>query len=59
MFIALGQPADIVVALDGDRGPAGEGDALDHVGIERALRQESAPPIFFASSSNTSMKAGR
>ena len=37
---ALRQPADIVVRLDGDRGPAGEGDALDHVGIERALREE-------------------
>jgi hypothetical protein len=37
---ALGQAADIVVRLDGDRGPAGEGDALDHVGIERALREE-------------------
>ena len=37
---ALGQAADIVVRLDGDRGPAGERHALDHVGIERALRQE-------------------
>ena len=37
---ALGQAADIVVALDGDGGAAGEGDALDHVRIERALRQE-------------------
>ena len=36
----LGQAADIVVALDGDRGPAGERDRLDHVGIERALGQE-------------------
>ena len=37
---ALGQAADIVVRLDGDRGPAGERHALDHVGIERALRQK-------------------
>ena len=35
-----GQAADIVVRLDGHRRAAGEGDALDHVGIERALRQE-------------------
>ena len=37
---ALGQAADIVVALDRDRGAAGERHALDHVGIERALGQE-------------------
>ena len=37
---ALGQAADIVVRLDRHRRPAAEGDALDHVGIERALRQE-------------------
>ena len=37
---ALGQAADIVVRLDGDAGAAGEAHALDHVGIERALRQE-------------------
>ena len=37
---ALRQPADIVVRLDGDRRAAGERHALDHVGIERALRQE-------------------
>ena len=36
----VGQAADIVVRLDRHRGAAGEGDALDHVGIERALRQE-------------------
>ena len=36
----LGQAADIVVALDRHRRPAGEADAFDHVGIERALRQE-------------------
>ena len=53
---ALGQAADIVVRLDGHRRAAGEGDALDHVGIERALREEirrrrsSSPPR-----SNTSM----
>ena len=29
---ALREPAHIVVALDGDGGAAGEGDALDHVG---------------------------
>jgi hypothetical protein len=46
---ALGQAADIVVALDRDRRAAGEGDALDHVGIERALGEEFAPPIFLAS----------
>ena len=34
------QAADIVVRLDRHRGAAGERDALDHVGIERALRQE-------------------
>ena len=37
---ALGQAADIVVRLDGDRRPAGERDALDHVGVERALGEE-------------------
>ena len=37
---ALGQAADIVVRLDGDRRAAGERDAFDHVGIERALGQE-------------------
>ena len=37
---ALGQAADIVVRLDGDRRAAGEGNAFDHVGIERALREE-------------------
>ena len=37
---ALGQPAHIVVRLDRHRGPAGERDALDDVGIERALGQE-------------------
>ncbi len=37
---ALGQAADIVVRLDRDRRAAGERHALDHVGIERALRQE-------------------
>ena len=37
---ALGQAADIVVALDGDRGAAGEGDGFDDVRIERALGQE-------------------
>ena len=37
---ALGQAADIVVALDRHRGPAGKRHAFDHVGIERALSQE-------------------
>jgi hypothetical protein len=37
---AFRQAADIVVALDGHRRPAGERDALDHVGIERALGEE-------------------
>src|SRR3546814_10048230 len=36
----LRQAADIVVALDRDAGAAGEGDALDHVRVERALGQE-------------------
>ena len=36
----LGQAADIVVALDRHRRAAGEADALDHVGIERALGEE-------------------
>ena len=40
MLHALGQAADVVVALDRRRGTAGERHALDHVGIERALRQE-------------------
>ena len=37
---ALGQSADVVVRLDGHRRSAGERHALDHVGIERALRQK-------------------
>src|SRR3954467_14255925 len=37
---ALGQAADIVMRLDRVRGTAGEGHALDHVGIKRALRQK-------------------
>ena len=37
---ALGQAADIVVRLDRHRRPAGERHALDHVRIERALREE-------------------
>ena len=44
-----------MVRLDRHRGPAGEGDALDHVRIERALGQELGAPSFLASSSNTSM----
>src|SRR5205823_11868574 len=34
------KPADIMVRLDGHRRAAGEGDALDHIRIERALREE-------------------
>ena len=44
---ALGQAADVVVRLDGDRGPAGKRHALDHVGIERALRQKLGAAEFF------------
>ena len=44
---ALGQAADVVVRLDGDRGPAGERHALDHVGVERALRQKFRAAEFF------------
>ena len=38
---ALGQAADIVMRLDRHRRAAAEGDALDHIGIKRALRQET------------------
>ena len=37
---ALRQAADVVVRLDRHRRAAGERHALDHVGIERALREE-------------------
>ena len=40
MFMRSGKPPTLWCDLDGDRGAAGEGDAFDHVGIERALRQE-------------------
>ena len=40
MFMRAGQAADIVVRLDRHRRAAGERDALDHVGIERALREK-------------------
>ncbi len=40
------QAADIMVRFDGDRRSAGERDALDHVGIERALRQKLGAPDF-------------
>ena len=40
MFMRAGKAADIVVRLDRHRRAAGERHALDHVGIERALRQE-------------------
>ncbi len=49
--IRSGRPADVVVALDRDRGSAGEGDALDHVRIERALRQELDRPLAVAGDS--------
>ena len=39
-FHARRQAADIVVRLDRDRGAAEWADRLDHIGIERALRQE-------------------
>ena len=29
-----------MVAFDRNRWPAGEADAFDHIGVERALRQE-------------------
>ena len=45
---ALGQAADIVMALDRDRRAAGERHALDHVGIERALRQKLDRPLAVA-----------
>ena len=52
----LGQPADVVVALDRRR-RALEGDRLDDVRIERALRQElDVADSWRASSSKTSMK---
>jgi len=37
---ALGQSTHIVMRLDGDRRSAAEGYALDHIGVERALRQK-------------------
>ena len=37
---ALGEAADVVVALDGDGGAAREADALDDVGVEGALGEE-------------------
>ena len=36
----LRQPADVVMALDERGGIAPDGDALDHVGVEGALREE-------------------
>src|ERR1700737_4074155 len=41
---ARGPPAHIVVRLDGDRRSAAEGHALDHIGIERALREKFCAP---------------
>ena len=52
---ALGQAADIVVRLDRDGGAAGERHALDHVGIERALREEVRAADLLRFRSNTSM----
>ena len=37
---AFGQSANIMVALDRDAWPAGEADTFDHIGVERALREE-------------------
>ena len=34
------QPADVVMALDHVRGIAADRDALDHVGVKRALREK-------------------
>ena len=42
---ALGQAADIVVGLDRHRRAAGKRHALDHVGIERPLREEVHGPF--------------
>ena len=42
------QAADVVVALDRRRRAAGERHALDHVGIERALRQKLDRPLAVA-----------
>ena len=42
----LGQTANIVMAFDRDRWPASERDALNHIGIERALRKEIRPADF-------------
>ena len=36
----LGKPADVVMALDERGGIARDGHGLDHVGIQRALREE-------------------
>src|SRR5439155_17985292 len=36
----LGQPPDVVMALDRHAWTAGEADALDHVGVERSLGEE-------------------
>jgi hypothetical protein len=41
--------------LDGDRGAAGEGDAFDDVGIERALGEEIGAADLLGFASNTSM----
>src|SRR5207253_6191049 len=43
----LGQAADVVVALDGSA-RALEGDALDHVGVERALGEEARLAVLAA-----------
>ena len=40
-FHLLGEAADIVVALDECGGVAGDGNALDHIGVERALGEEA------------------
>ena len=58
MRIRSGRPPTLWCALDRHRRPAGEADALDHVRIQRALRQEiRAARSSRASSSNTSMNS--
>ena len=56
---ALGQPADVVVALDRPRDGPLDDTRLDHVGIERALHEEARPPPSASRprSSNTSMNS--
>ena len=58
MFMRSGRPPTLWWHLIVTDGPPVKRDALDHVGIERALRQEiGAADASCASSSNTSMKS--